>query len=105
MFKSPLWFTNDELQTTVDLKGRESKGLAFINRYLYSKLLPGEWILWKVVDEYISESWKVVRGIPGFPVDIFFFLFSRQVMPDSFWNPTEVARQAPLSMVFSRQEY
>lgn len=52
MFKTTSWFTNDELQTTVDLKGRKAKGLAFINRYLYSKLLPGEWILWKVVDEY-----------------------------------------------------
>ena len=33
------------------------------------------------------------------------FLFSCQVMSDSFVAPWTVARQAPLSMEFSRQEY
>ena len=48
--------------------------------------------------------YKDTALLPLVPLDGF-LLFSRSVVPNTFTTPQTIARQAPLSMGFPRQEY
>ena len=48
---------------------------------------------------------KVLKSVDSYQAGIYFVLFSRSVVSDSFVTPWTVASQAPLSMGFPRQDY
>ena len=66
------------------------------------------WCECKLVQSLWKTVWKFLRKLkielPYTWARIWWLLFSHKVMADSFATPCSVARQAPLSMGFTRQE-
>ena len=72
--------------------------------YLWISLAYFPFLYWKE-KTYLKMAYMNWHTTVLFTPNVSLMLFSHQVASNSFANPRTIARQAPLSMEFSRQEY